>query len=37
MYRLVAVLMVLFVSNVFAHGHPKQHDLGEEANSKSLR
>jgi len=33
MYRLIAILMVLLVSNVFAHGHPEQHDLGEEANS----
>ncbi|TEU24816.1 MAG: sulfur reduction protein DsrJ, partial [Gammaproteobacteria bacterium] len=33
MYRLVAILMVLMMGNVFAHGHPKDHNLGEEANS----
>ncbi len=33
MYRLVTVLMVLLVGNVFSHGHPGHPNLGEEASS----
>jgi len=33
MYRLVAILMVLLVGNVFADGHADYSSLGEEASS----
>lgn len=33
MYRLVAILMILWVGNVFADGHNNQSNLGKEASS----